>query len=92
MVVLEAMAAGVPVIASNVGGVPDLVTDGKTGLLIDPKRPETMRAAVEKLLADPGCAASLAEHAMHQAEARFHPRVIAERHIEIYREVCASIR
>ena len=50
MVVLEAQAAGAPVIASNVGGVPDLIEDGVTGLLVNPENPETFYTAVERLL------------------------------------------
>lgn len=90
MVVLEAQAAGVPVIASNVGGVPDLVQDGRTGLLTDPKRPETMSKALARLLGDPQLARRLAQEGRSQAKARFHPKVIAEKHLEIYREVIAS--
>jgi len=48
MTVLEAAAAGVPVMAANVGGVPDLVADGKTGLLCDPLDAASMGGAVEK--------------------------------------------
>jgi glycosyltransferase involved in cell wall biosynthesis len=90
MVVLEAQAAGVPVIASNVGGVPDLVQDGRTGLLTDPARPETMSKALARLLGDPTLAKQLAEEGRSQAKARFHPKVIAEKHLEIYREIIAS--
>jgi glycosyltransferase involved in cell wall biosynthesis len=46
MTVLEAMAAGVPVVAANVGGVPDLITDGKTGLLCNPLDAASMAGAV----------------------------------------------
>ena len=90
MVVLEAQAAGVPVIASNVGGVPDLVQDGRTGLLTDPARPETMSKALARLLVDPQLARRLAVEGRSQAKARFHPTIIAKEHLEIYREVIAS--
>lgn len=87
MVVLEAMAAGVPVLASSVGGVPDLVESGKTGLFCDPARPESFREGVEKLLADCQWAQQLAIAAKAEALRRFHPEVIARKHLEIYREV-----
>lgn len=90
MVVLEAQAAGVPVIASNVGGIPDLVQDGRTGLLTDPARPETMSKALARLLGDSGLASRLAEEGRSQAKTRFHPKVIAEKHLEIYRQVITS--
>lgn len=86
MVILEAMAAGVPVIASKVGGIPDLIEDGVTGILSDPHNPESMRAAVEKMLRDDAFAASVAARARALA-GRFHPRTVAEKHLDIYREV-----
>jgi glycosyltransferase involved in cell wall biosynthesis len=89
MVVLEAMAAGVPVMAANVGGVPDLIEDGKTGLLCDPQSAASMGGAVEKLLAQPELGRTLASEARRSARERFHPSVVARRHLEIYREVLA---
>jgi glycosyltransferase involved in cell wall biosynthesis len=87
MVVLEAMAAGVPVLASNVGGVPDLIQPEVNGLLCDPDRPETFPAAVARLLDDRPLAARLAAEGRAQALNRFHPRVVARQHVAIYREV-----
>jgi len=87
MVVLEAMAAGVPVLASNVGGVPDLIQDGVNGLLCDPERPETFREAVARLVEDRALAHRLATEAKAQALRRFHPRVVAQQHVKIYKEV-----
>lgn len=89
MVVLEAQAAGVPVIASNVGGVPDLIQDGITGILTDPAQPETMPRALKRLLENPHLSERLAQEGRKQALARFHPRVIAAKHLDIYRELAA---
>lgn len=52
-VAMEAMIMGRPVIASRIGGLPDLVTDGVTGLLVPPGDPVALRQAIERLLADP---------------------------------------
>jgi glycosyltransferase involved in cell wall biosynthesis len=87
MTVLEAAASGVPVVAANVGGVPELVENGKTGLLCDPHDAANMGGAVEKILAQPELACVLAAEANRQAHERFHPKIIARRHLEIYREV-----
>lgn len=87
MVVLEAMAAGVPVAASRAGGIPDLIEEGVTGMLFDPADPAGMCEAVEKLLADEVSASANAERARRTALARFHPCRVAQRHVEIYREV-----
>ena len=87
MVVLEAAAAGVPVVAADVGGIPDLIEAGKNGLLCDPFNAMSMGSAVEKLLTQPELARTLAREANRRAQERFHPMVIARRHLEIYREV-----
>ena len=87
MSVLEAMAAGVPVVAASVGGVPDLVEDEKTGLFCDPLNATSMATAVKRALQDRALGDSLAGAARKRAEAIFHPRAIARRHMEIYREV-----
>jgi len=90
MVVLEAMAAGVPVVAANVGGVPDLVSDGKTGVFCDPHDGVTMGNAVEKILAQKDLARTLAANARLEAKNRFHPAVIARQHLEVYQDVLKS--
>ena len=90
MVVLEAQASGVPVIASNVGGVPDLIEDGVTGLLTEPDLPVTMPIALEKILTDKALAVRLAEGGRKQALACYHPNVIATKHVEIYRQIISS--
>jgi len=51
-VVMEAMAAGLPVVATRVGGVPELIEDGRTGLLLRPGRPTELASAMEELLID----------------------------------------
>jgi glycosyltransferase involved in cell wall biosynthesis len=90
MVVLEAMAAGVPVLASNVGGVPDLINPEQTGLFCDPARPETFRTGVARLLEDGALRQRLATAAKAEARRRFHPLAVARGHLEIYREVLAG--
>ena len=90
MAVLEAMAAGVPVVAAKVGGVPDLIEEGQTGLFCDPHDRGSMGAAIEKALVNPARMVEIARRAKLQARERFHPVVVARRHVEIYREVLAN--
>jgi glycosyltransferase involved in cell wall biosynthesis len=92
MVVLEAMAAGVPVVAARVGGVPDLIVETQTGVFCNPLDSASMLAAVESVLSNPSAAAEMAGRAKINARARFHPDAIARRHMEIYREVVSKAR
>jgi glycosyltransferase involved in cell wall biosynthesis len=87
MVVLEAMAAGIPVAASRVGGVPDLITHEKDGLMFDPHDPSDVRACLERLVKEPETRARLGAAVRITARERFHPKIIAAAHLEIYREV-----
>jgi glycosyltransferase involved in cell wall biosynthesis len=87
MVVLEAMAVGVPVLGAEIGGVPDLIEDRKTGLLFRPTEPESIRNAFQTLLGAPGLGDQLAAEARRSALLRFHPTEVARRHVEIYREI-----
>ena len=90
MVVLEAMAAGVPVMVSEVGGVPDLIDGQRTGLFCDPDDQESFRAGVKRLLGDREFAHQMATAAQDDAVRRFHPMVIASKHLEIYRELLSG--
>ena len=90
MTVLEAMAAGVPVIAARVGGVPELIEEGKMGFFCDPLDAASMAAAVEQVIRYPAAAVEVARQARERARERFHPAAVARRHLEIYREVLGS--
>ena len=87
MVVLEAMAAGLPVAASRVGGVPDLVDHDVTGLLFDPENMENIRECIEFLISNPEFRSTAGQAGKRKALEEFHPSRIAQRHIEIYQEV-----
>jgi glycosyltransferase involved in cell wall biosynthesis len=87
MVVLEAMAVGLPVIASRVGGVPDLITNGKTGMMFDPSAPENIREVTGRMMTDPDLRARVGEAGKAEALVRFHPKVVAQEHLRIYKEV-----
>jgi glycosyltransferase involved in cell wall biosynthesis len=86
--VLESLACGVPVISTNVGGVPYLVEDGRTALLVPPAAPEAMAQAVLRLVAEPSLAASLREaglrHVQQYTWANVRPRLM-----DVYRSVLA---
>ena len=89
--VLQAMAAGVPVIASRIGGIPEAVEDGVTGLLVNNDAAE-ISAAMLRLVHDTGLAAALGSAARHRAASRFALPLVTRRTIEIYEEALKCSR
>jgi glycosyltransferase involved in cell wall biosynthesis len=88
---LEAMAAGVPAVATAVGGIPEIVQDGESALLVQPSDLEGMSAAMVRLLIDePGLALELAERSRTLVRERHTPEGRVRRLIGIYRSVAGS--
>jgi glycosyltransferase involved in cell wall biosynthesis len=71
VVLMEAMALGVPAVATRISGIPEIIEDGRTGLLAEPGSPDSLAAAVERLLSDPGLAARLAAAGRKRVEEAF---------------------
>jgi glycosyltransferase involved in cell wall biosynthesis len=90
MVILEAAAAGLPVAASNVGGIPELVQDRETGRLFDPHSAQDMARVIGELLADEAQRRRFAARAKEVSQERFAPRRIASQHLQTYHEVLAE--
>lgn len=84
--IVEAQAAGIPVIGTNVGGIPDLIEDGKTGILVEPKNSEEIAKAVIKILSNPEFAEKLVENAKRNLK-KYHWREIALKIKEIYEQL-----
>jgi glycosyltransferase involved in cell wall biosynthesis len=87
LALLEAMAAGLPVIVSRVGGNPEVVTDGETGLLIPPRDAEALAQALERLLADPSGAKELGKNARRLVEVNYSLERLGREINEIYGEL-----
>lgn len=85
--VLEAMARGRPVVATPVGGTPEVVADGETGLLVPPHDPEALAEALRRLLADPDLRRRMGETGRSRVEERFSSDAMVARVLEIYDEV-----
>ena len=83
---MEALALGLPVAMTAVGGVPEAITDGVEGRLVPPSDPEALAAAIEELTCDPGLRAQMAGAAA-RAGARFDITTAVTRIEAIYREV-----
>jgi glycosyltransferase involved in cell wall biosynthesis len=71
LVLIEAMAAGVPVVATNVPGIRDVVIDNETGLLVPPRSPAEIARAIRKIIDDPGLRARLIENGAKSVRERF---------------------
>ncbi len=89
--VLEAMACGLPVVATQVGANPDLVAEGTTGTLVPAGDSEALAAAVLSVFADPAVAASRGRAARARAEQRFSLERMVERYHALYSELVQSI-
>lgn len=82
---LEAMAHGRPVVATDVGGLRDLVVDGKTGLVVPTRDPAALRAALERLLGDPALRRRLGSGGRERAQEHFSWDVVTEATVAAYR-------
>ena len=95
LVNVEAMACETAVVASRVGGIPEIVVDGETGLLVDLDEDDPagfargLAEAMERLLADPGLAARMGAAGRRRVLERFSWAAIAERTLELYRSLLA---
>ncbi|MGF7237889.1 MAG: glycogen synthase [Frankia sp.] len=84
---LEAMGCGAAVVASRVGGIPEVVVDGGTGLLVAPDSPKHLAVAVNALLDDPARAAQMGRTGRERAVAKFGWSAIADRTARLYEQV-----
>jgi glycosyltransferase involved in cell wall biosynthesis len=89
-VALEAMAAGKPLIATRVGGLPDLVRDGKNGLLVAEQDPAALSSAILALAGDPELRARLGAAARDEIRAERSWETVARRFVEIYERAAAT--
>ena len=90
MVLQQAMAAGVPVVATDVGGIPCIVTDGVTGFIVKLGNIEDLAQKIAILLNDENLRSDLGRRAKEEARERFTAEVIAKRAVDVYRRVIAG--
>jgi glycosyltransferase involved in cell wall biosynthesis len=91
LVALEAMSAGRPVIASNIGGLPDIIRDDKDGILVEPGDVETLRAALARVLTESALRSRLRSAAKRRA-AKFAADLIVPQVEQAYEETLAARR
>ncbi|SOD17928.1 Glycosyltransferase involved in cell wall bisynthesis [Fibrobacter sp. UWB16] len=87
VVLIEAMELGLPIVASNVGGIPDVVVDGESGILVPEKDPVALADAFKRLEADPTLIQKLLAGARKRIEECFTWDGIIERQIEVYKRL-----
>jgi N-acetyl-alpha-D-glucosaminyl L-malate synthase BshA len=89
LAILEGMFFGSPSVATRVGGIPEVVEDGVSGLLVPAGDVDALTLAVQRLLDDPVRRAAMGQAALKRAQEQFSADKIVPRYIELYRRVCA---
>lgn len=88
---LEAVALGCPVVATRVGGLPEIVQDGRNGLLCEPENADSLAGRIIMLLKDHALAARLGRQAAMDCQERYCPDVVAKQMLGFYRSVIARL-
>ena len=87
MVLIEAAAAGLPIVATDVGGVGEVVHDGVTGYLVPPREPRKLADALARMIEEPDRRLEMGRRARARAESQFDIRRLAKQTADLYREV-----
>jgi len=87
IVLLEAMVSGKPVVSTSVGGVPEVVKDGETGVLVPPQNVAALAEAINTLLSDDSLRRRLGENAKEYVQRNFSWRNCAQQYIDLYKQV-----
>ncbi len=82
--VLEAMACGIPVISTKIGGVVDVIRDGENGLLVEPGNVNQLADALKKLISDAEYASTLGKNALKTVRENYDINVIANKYVKLY--------
>jgi glycosyltransferase involved in cell wall biosynthesis len=90
--VLEAMSLGCPLVATAVGGIPELIKDGRNGLLLPSQDVGAMARACQRLLDDKGLAARIGRQAWRDCRSFYAPEKIAEQTVEAYQEAIDTFK
>jgi glycosyltransferase involved in cell wall biosynthesis len=89
-VIIEAMALGRPIIATNVGGTPEIITQAKNGLLIEPDNPKEIENALNRLIDNPELRSSIGLEGRKTIEKHYNEAIICEKILSLYHRVLSS--
>jgi glycosyltransferase involved in cell wall biosynthesis len=90
LVILEAMSQGVPIVAADVGGIPEAVVDGETGFLIGVKEPRAVTEAVARILGAPSMAERMRAASIARFQQRFTMQSMLDSHRALYRRLAGD--
>lgn len=90
LAVMEAQAAGLPVVASRVGGIPSLIEDGKTGILVPAGSPDDLAKAIKAMLNDPARAREMGQQARQFVSEKFSVGKMADATLDVYESIIKS--
>ncbi len=90
--VLEALAMSCPVVATCVNGVPEIIEEGKTGVLVPPRNAQALEAAIRNVLRDPAWAARMAQAGKKEVFARFTVRKMVHDTVRVFEEAMPALR
>ncbi|PIP19908.1 MAG: hypothetical protein COT38_02645 [Candidatus Omnitrophica bacterium CG08_land_8_20_14_0_20_41_16] len=91
-VIIEAQAAGVPVVATEVGGVVDIIENNKNGLLVPPADPSSMAEAALRIFRDPQLASNLSEAAITRVREKYNVELMVENTLKVYEDATKNFK
>lgn len=83
-VILEAMAAGVPILATNIAGIPEMIENEKSGMLVEPADSDALTAAIEKILTHPSLAGTISQNALAIVKEKFDLEKMIRKNEELF--------
>jgi len=87
MVLLEAMANGIPVVSTPVGGIPEVIEEGKDGILVPPKDPEALAKAIRSLLDSPELQKRIVQNAYRKVKEKYSIERYATDLLNLYKKL-----
>ena len=87
IVLLEAMQVGTPIVASRVGGIPNVLDNGSAGLLIEPGNVSALKQGISEIMADQAAAGQRVQTASVRVRAQYSSQIMATKYLKIYEQV-----